>query len=185
MASPSSRIKYRARLVDSEWYSGVMSTCSSRFQSKIRWMASNLTLGRWMPSVAGGSCASCRKMRGSASASWGAGVGMTPPAVAERMRRLEDAGIIRGYGVELDVERLGCRCRRYSPGSSWVSSAEVQPGHLGCRKFGVPQRDGRGLLRPSRLRWPRFTTWRGCWSGCRASAIPRRRSSFRRRCPGA
>jgi Lrp/AsnC family leucine-responsive transcriptional regulator len=34
-------------------------------------------------------------------------VGMTPPAVAERMRRLEDAGVIRGYSVDLDVERLG------------------------------------------------------------------------------
>jgi Lrp/AsnC family leucine-responsive transcriptional regulator len=34
-------------------------------------------------------------------------IGMTPPAVAERVRRLEEAGIIRGYRVELDVERLG------------------------------------------------------------------------------
>jgi Lrp/AsnC family leucine-responsive transcriptional regulator len=34
-------------------------------------------------------------------------VGLTPPAVAERVRRLEDAGIITGYRVELDVERLG------------------------------------------------------------------------------
>ena len=34
-------------------------------------------------------------------------VGMTPPAVAERVRRLEEAGIIHGYRVELNVERLG------------------------------------------------------------------------------
>jgi Lrp/AsnC family transcriptional regulator, leucine-responsive regulatory protein len=34
-------------------------------------------------------------------------VGLTPPAVAERMRRLEDAGIIRGYRVELDLARIG------------------------------------------------------------------------------
>jgi Lrp/AsnC family transcriptional regulator, leucine-responsive regulatory protein len=34
-------------------------------------------------------------------------VGLTPPAVAERVRRLEDAGIITGYRLELDVERLG------------------------------------------------------------------------------
>jgi Lrp/AsnC family leucine-responsive transcriptional regulator len=34
-------------------------------------------------------------------------VGMTPPAVAERVKRLEEAGVIRGYRLELDVERLG------------------------------------------------------------------------------
>jgi Lrp/AsnC family leucine-responsive transcriptional regulator len=34
-------------------------------------------------------------------------VGLTPPAVAERVRRLEEAGIISGYRVELDVARLG------------------------------------------------------------------------------
>ena len=34
-------------------------------------------------------------------------IGMTAPAVAERVRRLEEAGVIRGYRVELDVERLG------------------------------------------------------------------------------
>jgi Lrp/AsnC family leucine-responsive transcriptional regulator len=34
-------------------------------------------------------------------------VGLTPPAVAERVRWLEDAGIINGYRLELDVEKLG------------------------------------------------------------------------------
>jgi len=34
-------------------------------------------------------------------------VGLSPPAAAERVRRLEDAGIITGYRVELDSERLG------------------------------------------------------------------------------
>src|SRR5438105_8880430 len=34
-------------------------------------------------------------------------VGLTSPAVAERVRRLEDAGIITGYRLELNVERLG------------------------------------------------------------------------------
>ena len=34
-------------------------------------------------------------------------VGMTAPAVAERVRRLEESGVIRGYRLELDVERLG------------------------------------------------------------------------------
>ncbi|MGH2723388.1 MAG: Lrp/AsnC family transcriptional regulator [Actinomycetota bacterium] len=34
-------------------------------------------------------------------------VSLTPPAVADRARRLEEAGIIRGYRVELDLERVG------------------------------------------------------------------------------
>lgn len=34
-------------------------------------------------------------------------VGLTPPAVAERVRRLEDAGVITGYYVALDMEKLG------------------------------------------------------------------------------
>src|SRR6266571_671861 len=34
-------------------------------------------------------------------------VGLTPPAVAERLRRMEESGIIRGYRVELDLEKVG------------------------------------------------------------------------------
>lgn len=34
-------------------------------------------------------------------------VGLSAPAVAERVRRLEDMGIITGYRVELDRARLG------------------------------------------------------------------------------
>jgi Lrp/AsnC family transcriptional regulator, leucine-responsive regulatory protein len=34
-------------------------------------------------------------------------VGLTPPAAAERVRRLEEAGVIAGYRLELNVERLG------------------------------------------------------------------------------
>jgi Lrp/AsnC family leucine-responsive transcriptional regulator len=34
-------------------------------------------------------------------------VGLTPPAVAERVRRMEEAGIVRGYRVELDLEKVG------------------------------------------------------------------------------
>jgi Lrp/AsnC family transcriptional regulator, leucine-responsive regulatory protein len=34
-------------------------------------------------------------------------VGLSPPAAAERVRRLEDAGIVTGYRVELDLEKLG------------------------------------------------------------------------------
>lgn len=34
-------------------------------------------------------------------------VGLSPPAVAERVRRMEDAGLIRGYRAELDLAPLG------------------------------------------------------------------------------
>ncbi len=34
-------------------------------------------------------------------------VGLSLPAVAERVRKLEDAGIIRGYHAEVDATRLG------------------------------------------------------------------------------
>lgn len=34
-------------------------------------------------------------------------VSLTPPAVAERVRRLEEAGVIAGYHVELNGEALG------------------------------------------------------------------------------
>lgn len=34
-------------------------------------------------------------------------VALSPPAVAERLRRLEDAGIITGYGASIDPRRVG------------------------------------------------------------------------------
>jgi Lrp/AsnC family transcriptional regulator, leucine-responsive regulatory protein len=34
-------------------------------------------------------------------------VGLSPPAAAERVKRLEDAGVIRGYRAELDPQKLG------------------------------------------------------------------------------
>jgi len=35
--------------------------------------------------------------------------GLSPSAAAERMRRLEDAGVIRGYRADVDPEALGLR----------------------------------------------------------------------------
>jgi Lrp/AsnC family leucine-responsive transcriptional regulator len=34
-------------------------------------------------------------------------VSLSPPAVAERVRRLEDAGVLRGYHADLDLAALG------------------------------------------------------------------------------
>jgi Lrp/AsnC family leucine-responsive transcriptional regulator len=37
----------------------------------------------------------------------GARVGLTPPAVAERMRKLEEAGVLKGFRAVVDYEALG------------------------------------------------------------------------------
>jgi Lrp/AsnC family leucine-responsive transcriptional regulator len=37
----------------------------------------------------------------------GAAVGLSPPAAAERVRRLEQRGLIRGYAADLDARALG------------------------------------------------------------------------------
>jgi len=34
-------------------------------------------------------------------------IGLTAPAVAERIRRMQDAGIIKGFSADLDFDRLG------------------------------------------------------------------------------
>ena len=35
-------------------------------------------------------------------------VGLTPPAVSERVRRMEEKGVIRGYQIDVDRDRLDC-----------------------------------------------------------------------------
>ena len=40
-------------------------------------------------------------------------VALSRPAVAERVRRLEDSGVINGYGVHLDLARLGLGLRAH------------------------------------------------------------------------
>jgi len=39
---------------------------------------------------------------------------MSPSAVTERVRRLEEAGVITGYSAVIDHERVGCRSSRWS-----------------------------------------------------------------------
>ena len=51
-------------------------------------------------------------------------VGMSAPAVTERVRRMEEAGIIRGYALELDPASLGM------PLSAFVR-VRPNPGQLG------------------------------------------------------
>lgn len=40
-------------------------------------------------------------------------IGLSAPSTAERIRRLEDAGIIRGYTITIDAERLGLPLQIY------------------------------------------------------------------------
>ncbi len=40
-------------------------------------------------------------------------VGLSSPAVMERVKKLEEAGIIRGYSVDLDLSRLGLPIMAY------------------------------------------------------------------------
>jgi Lrp/AsnC family leucine-responsive transcriptional regulator len=43
----------------------------------------------------------------SSFADLGRRIGLSPAATAERLRRLEEAGVVRGYRVEIDREALG------------------------------------------------------------------------------
>jgi Lrp/AsnC family leucine-responsive transcriptional regulator len=40
-------------------------------------------------------------------------VGLSPPAVAERVQRLEEAGVITGYGAQVDARALGFSLSAY------------------------------------------------------------------------
>ena len=50
-------------------------------------------------------------------------VGMSPPAVRERLARMEDAGIVRGVRLDLDPARLGWPVQAYV-------RVRPMPGHL-------------------------------------------------------
>ncbi len=69
-------------------------------------------------------------------------VGLTLPAVAERVRRMEEAGIIRGYRVRLNREKLGLPITAYIrvatdnevKGSQLVAMAKELPEVLECHR---------------------------------------------------
>ncbi len=68
-------------------------------------------------------------------------VGLSSPSVSERLKRLEAAGLIRGYTVDLDLKRLGYRLQaiirvKPLPGQlHWVQRLlEDQPAVIECDK---------------------------------------------------
>jgi Lrp/AsnC family transcriptional regulator, leucine-responsive regulatory protein len=69
----------------------------------------------------------------------GARVGLSPSAVAERLRRLEEAGIITGYRAEVNTAKLGLpitafiRCS--SPGPQIGNIARASPEVLECHRI--------------------------------------------------
>src|SRR6202162_2016603 len=71
-------------------------------------------------------------------------VGMSSPAVTERVRRLEENGVIRGYRVELNPTALGLPITAYirirpSPGqlSKIAELAQQIPEVVDCHRFTV------------------------------------------------
>ena len=42
-------------------------------------------------------------------------VGLTPPAVSERIRRMEESGVIRGYHIDIDRTKLAVTSQALSP----------------------------------------------------------------------
>jgi len=53
-------------------------------------------------------------------------VGLTAPAVAERIRRLEEAGVIRGYRIEIDLGRIGLPLMAF---------VRIATGSVSCEEF--------------------------------------------------
>jgi Lrp/AsnC family leucine-responsive transcriptional regulator len=73
-------------------------------------------------------------------------VGLSAPAVAERVRRLEEAGVVRGYGADLDLDvisvpvvafvRLSLATDRYAQVTALLND---EPGVLECHHITGPE----------------------------------------------
>ena len=100
-------------------------------------------------------------------------IGLSPAATAERMRRMEEAGIIRGYRVDIDREALGfqvlaivrlsCDGPKYRPFLNAVKSMD-----LIAECHHVP-----AAMPLSSRWWPRpWRNWSAWWKSCSISASP-------------
>ncbi|WP_406278760.1 Lrp/AsnC family transcriptional regulator [Streptomyces sp. NBC_00191] len=90
-------------------------------------------------------------------------VSLSRPAVAERVRRLEDSGVIQGYGAQLDLARLGLSLQarvvlrpqyRSSRDASQLRERLLATGHVlscvhltgdNCYELAIAVRDARHL----------------------------------------
>src|SRR5918996_3399726 len=70
-------------------------------------------------------------------------ISLTPPAVAERVRRMEDSGVITGYRVELDHARVGL------PILAFVRLRAA--GDIKCRELGELTKDVPEILECHRV----------------------------------
>ncbi len=65
-------------------------------------------------------------------------VGLTPPAVIERLRRMEDSGVISGYRVELNMAKVGrplravIRLAQYNKSCNMAEALRGLPEVLEC-----------------------------------------------------
>jgi Lrp/AsnC family leucine-responsive transcriptional regulator len=69
-----------------------------------------VVLSNQRPALDSTDCSLLRELQADARlsrAELGRRVGLSPPAVAERLARLEDAGVIRGFHAEVDPRALG------------------------------------------------------------------------------
>ena len=68
----------------------------------------------------------------------GKAIGLSATSVAERIRRLEEAGVIEGYGVHLSAAKLGypvtafILARPNGPDARFVKVANERPENLAC-----------------------------------------------------
>jgi DNA-binding Lrp family transcriptional regulator len=51
-------------------------------------------------------------------------VGLTSPSTAERVKRLEERGVIQGYGARVNLAALGIPCRRWCASAAAGFAAE-------------------------------------------------------------
>ena len=69
-------------------------------------------------------------------------VGLTAPAVAERVKRMEDAGIIAGYRLDLNLEKIGLPMQAY---------VRLETDQHMCQRFGSVARDFPEILECHRV----------------------------------
>jgi Lrp/AsnC family leucine-responsive transcriptional regulator len=88
-------------------------------------------------------CAIIRELQGDGRASYaaiGKGVGLSATSVAERIRRLEEGGVVEGYRVKLSAAKLGypittfILARPTGPDANFIKVAKARSEILECHR---------------------------------------------------